>query len=203
MNDFTVKKDIFQFTCIPPAFIKLVIGIGVLLAITAPLIAIYVLMYMPVLKIPAIVAAVLLGVFLFVLKEKWKDHYQFKISSGSLTVQINGKQPPMQFAFSQIDRFTLSLFVDGAGNQASKLSLIDSSSKKVFSIKILNQSEQVLEFLETWQTASSAEMKVLRKNGVLHAVERVGEIIGGFSKSTDIARIDFITPVKVDLSLST
>lgn len=195
MNNFEVKeKNTFQFQCIPPAFLKLVIIVGILAFITVPFIAIYVLMYAPGLKVPAIVVGALLAVSLVILKEKWKDRYQLKITPASLIVQINGKLPPIELAYSQIERFSLSPFVDGSGNQVSKLSLIDSNSKTVFSIKILNQSDQVWEFLNAWQQAFPVEMKVLNKNGILHVVEMFGELLGGFDKSTNIARIDFIIP---------
>ncbi|MGL4667964.1 MAG: hypothetical protein ACRCWR_08540 [Saezia sp.] len=195
MHDFAVnEKKTYQFKCIPPAFIKLVIGVGALLFMTVPFIAIYLIMDAPWLKVPGIIALVAVGISLAVLKEKWKDRYKLTITSASLIVQINGKLPPMEFAHSQIERLSVSPFVDRSGNEVSKLSLVDANSKTVFSIKILNQSKLVMEFLEAWQKASSAEMKMLYKNGALHVVERVGEIIGGFSKSTNIARIDFISP---------
>ena len=193
MNEFAAaQKTTFQFECIPPAFIKTVIIIGIIALITVPVAGIYIAMFAPSLKIPAIATGISLGIALFILKEKWKDRYQFQINSASLTIQINNTPPPTQFAYSQIERITLSPFIDGAGNEVSKLSLYSSDAQKNFSIKILNQTQEVWKFLNTWQQALPVETKVVHKNGVLHTIEKAGEIIGGFTKSTDIARIEFI-----------
>lgn len=193
MNNTSSKpKALFSFKCIPPAFIKLVICVGILAFIIIPPVIMYIMLHAPSLKIPAITIGILLGGGLFALKEKWRCTYQLTITPVSLILQINGKLSTIEISRNQIERFSLSTFIDASRHEINKLSLTTTSSGKAFSIKIPGQTPEIWQFLDTWQKTHPTRMEIIYKNGILHAIERIGETLGKFDKSTDIARIDFI-----------